>query len=193
MSGAVYGRAGSSLEDFVGAAGSEGARLGRRAERETGALLDRLAAEGYTVFHSVRIRGGAADVDHVLIGSRGAVLIDTKGWAPGSYVSLAGWAWRRRAGRLLLRRFRPGESTSLERSAAHMRLAGIPVAGVVVAVWASRPGRLGLGLMRYPGADRVSQARRAVRAAGRLAGSGGANPLVVAQVARWVRANQSRS
>ena len=101
--------------------------------------------------------------------------------------------YRRCGSGLLPRRFAPGESSSLARSVTQMRQAGIPVAGAVVAVWPSGSGgRIGLKLMRYTGAKRIAHARRAVRAARRMAGSRGAKPSVVAQVARWVQSNQER-
>ena len=191
--GASYGQAGRSLGGFVGHAGRIGQAHGLKAERATAELLDRLTTHGFTVFHSVSVRGGAADIDHVLVGSTGVVLIDTKSWKAGTYVRLGSRTYRRCGSELLPRRFAPGESSSLARSVTQMRQAGIPVAGAVVAVWPSGSGgRIGLKLMRYTGAKRIAHARRAVRAARRMAGSRGADPSVVAQVARWVQSNQER-
>ena len=190
MSGTVYGRAGENLSSFSGDAGRGGQERGRRAEGDTAELLGAWAERGLTVLHSVRVRGGAADIDHVLVGARGVVLIDTKAWKPGLYLTVGSRTYRWVRGRALPERFAPGESTSLARSARQMREAGIPVVGAVVAVWSTGTGRVCLTLARYPGATRVAAARRAVRAAGRLAGRGAAAPTLVTQVAEWVRANE---
>ncbi|ARD42511.1 nuclease-related domain-containing protein [Actinomyces gaoshouyii] len=190
MSGAVYGRAGENLSSFSGDAGRGGQERGRRAEGDTAELLDAWAERGLTVFHSVRVRGGAADIDHVLVGARGVVLVDTKAWKPGVYLTVGSRTYRWVHGRALPERFPPGESTSLERSARQMRQAGIPVVGAVVAVWSTGSDRAVLGLARYPGARRITAAHRAVRVAGRLAGGGAADPTLVAQVTEWVRANE---
>ena len=185
----VYGRAGRNLESFTGRAGRGGRERGRRAERDTANLLDAYALRhGLTVLHSVQVRHGAADIDHVLVGSRGVVLIDTKAWRAGAYVRLASRAYRWTGG--LPERFPPGESTSLERSVTQMRRAGIPVVAAVVAVWPSGRGRVRLAFMSYPGARNVTSPRRAVRLAGRLAGRGQARQETVEQVARWVRLNE---
>ena len=190
--GASYGRAGGNLGSFIGDAGREGQAHGREAELATARLLDGLTACGFTVFHSVRVRGGAADIDHVLVGSKGVVLIDTKSWRAGTYVRIGSRTYRRTASGILPRRFVPGESTSLIRSVEQMRRAGVPVMGAVVAVWSSGTGRVGLRLMRYAGARRIAAARKAVRVAARMAGRRGADSSVVAQVGRWVRANEGR-
>lgn len=188
--GVVYGRAGEALGSFTGDAGRGGQVSGLRGEEATAGLLDALAARRpFTVFHSVRVRGGAADIDHVLVGSRGVVLVDTKSWRAGRYVRVGSRVYRWWAHRVLPRRFRPGESMSLARSVEQMRRAGVPVVGAVVAVWPSGAGRVRLGLMRYAG-GRIMGARRAVRVAARMAGSRGADPAVVAQVGRWVRDNR---
>ena len=76
--GRVYGVAGENLGSFTGDAGCGGRVHGMRGEQRTAVLLDGLAGRGFTVLHSVRVRGGAADIDHVLIGSRGVVLIPNR-------------------------------------------------------------------------------------------------------------------
>lgn len=191
MSGAVYGRAGENLESFTGRAGPGGQEQGHKAELKTAELLDACVNRGLTVFHSVRVRGGAADIDHVLVGSRGVVLIDTKAWKPGMYLALGSRAYRLTASRMLPERFTPGESTSLVRSTEQMRAAGVPVVGAVVAVWPSGTGQVRLGLMGYPGA-RITTARKAVRVARRMAGRRAAPPETVEGVAWWVRMNEGR-
>jgi hypothetical protein len=49
---------------------------GRRGERETGRLLERLRADDYEVFHD--IPGDRFNVDHVLIGPGGVFAVETK-------------------------------------------------------------------------------------------------------------------
>lgn len=188
--GRVYGVAGENLGSFTGDAGCGGRAHGMRGEQRTAVLLDGLAGRGFTVLHSVRVCGGAADIDHVLIGSRGVVLIDTKTWRAGVYVRLGSRAYRWVAGAVLPGRFTPAESTSLARSVEQMRGAGVPVVGAVVAVWPSGAGRVRLGLMRYAGARRIAAARRAVRVAARMAGARGADEVVVERVLRWAGAGE---
>jgi NERD domain protein len=192
VNGAVYGRAGGNLGSFTGHAGVNGQAHGYKAELDTAELLDAYARRGLTVFHSVRVRGGAADIDHVLVGSKGVVLIDTKAWKPGTYMALGAKVYRFTASRVLPERFAPGESMSLARSAAQMRAAGVPVVAAIVAVWSSGAGRVRLALMRYPGAKRITTARKAVKIARRLAGRRAALPETVEDVARWVRMNEER-
>ncbi|MBW3068958.1 NERD domain-containing protein [Actinomyces sp. 594] len=185
--GFSVGQPGEQLGAFEGQ-GAGARRAGAEAERATAALLDQVVERGYVVFHSLAVAGGRADVDHLLVGSRGAVVIDSKGWRPGWYAKAFGRAWRTGGP---VWRFTPGESTSMSRSVEQLRAAGVPVVGAVVAVWpAGGVGRVHTALMGYAGADAVLPARRAVRKAARLAGRGGAAPAVVRAVSRWAEANQ---
>lgn len=184
--GFTVGRPGAQLGTFVGQ-GERARAAGARAERATARLLDELAGRGYVVFHSLPVAQGRADIDHLLVGSRGVVLVDSKCWRPAWYVTAFGRAWRA-TGRV--RRFTPAESQSLALSVERMRRADLPVAGAVVATWPSAAGRVRTMGLRYAGARAVLPARRAVRWAARMAGRGGADPAAVAAVFSWMEANQ---
>jgi hypothetical protein len=63
---------------------SEQARTWQRGaagERRTARRLDRLARDGYVVFHDLALPGSPANVDHLVIGPSGVFVIDTKQWA----------------------------------------------------------------------------------------------------------------
>ncbi|MDO4243522.1 MAG: nuclease-related domain-containing protein [Actinomyces sp.] len=167
--------------------GERARAAGARAERATARLLDMLTEDGYVVFHSLSVARGRADIDHLLVGSRGIVVLDSKCWRPAWYVTAFGRAWRTGGP---VWRFVPGESQSLALSVERLRRAGLPVAGAVVATSPSAAGRVHARLLRYAGARAVLPARRAVRRAARMAGRGGADLAVVAAVDSWMEANQ---
>lgn len=54
-------------------------RQGLEGERAVGQFLERLRERGYVVFHDVV--GAGFNVDHVLIGPKGVVTVETKTWA----------------------------------------------------------------------------------------------------------------
>jgi hypothetical protein len=75
---------------------SEQARIWRRGahwERHTARLLDRLTRDGYVVFHDLAVPGSLANVDHLVIGSTGVFVIDTKQWTGSVHQSADGLAW----------------------------------------------------------------------------------------------------
>jgi len=88
--GVVLGRPGSGLESAGWAVNGEVARIGRTGEVRTAALLDSLAARpgGPAVLHDLRIPGGSANVDHVVVTGSRVHVVDAKVWAPGVY-----WTW----------------------------------------------------------------------------------------------------
>ena len=62
-----------------------GRRAGRWAagaagERRTAAALEGLEAEGWTVLHDVRLARRRWNLDHVLLGAPGVVVVETKQW-----------------------------------------------------------------------------------------------------------------
>jgi hypothetical protein len=83
--------AGKSAEDLARRQREKAGRLLRSAERweqgasgerATGEVLDRLQAEGWTVFHDVRWPGRErANIDHVVVGPPGVFVIDSKNWS----------------------------------------------------------------------------------------------------------------
>ncbi|MDU6150953.1 MAG: nuclease-related domain-containing protein [Actinomyces urogenitalis] len=185
MSGRVIGSPGSTLT--TGADGRSALRQrGAAAERDTARILDRLAGEGMVVIHSLKVPGVAADVDHVLVGRKGVVLIDTKCWLPGWYVTALRRTWRFTGG--LPRVFPYAGSPSLDLSVAALRGEGVRVRGAVVAAWPSKPGgRLHTVLMTYHGGYAVRHPAQAVAWAGSKVGGGPADEAMVAKVLAWGR------
>lgn len=53
-------------------------RAGARGERRTARRLDRLRRRGFTVLHDLGIPGSAANLDHVVVGAAGVVVVDSK-------------------------------------------------------------------------------------------------------------------
>ena len=94
--------------------------IGAHGERETGRILDRLRAFGYHVIHDVRVPGSLANIDHVVIGSTGIFLIETKSYS--GTVRLSGDSLRHN-GRNLTRVF---EQIERQRSALLGLLSPVP-------------------------------------------------------------------
>lgn len=180
------GRAGSNLSTFVGGAGAAGKAAGARGEELTASLLEQVSATGCYVQHSVRVNHGRADVDHVVIGRRGLVIIDSKCLRPGTYITIMGRTWALSKWRL--RRAAHLDSTSLFRSAQDMRDHQIKVRGVLVCPHASRAGRVRTLLARYVGARYVSPESLTNKVL-RLAGAGAPDPETMSLFASWVSLN----
>jgi Nuclease-related domain len=69
-------------------------RRGAHGERHTARLLDRLARDGYVVFHDLALPGNtSANVDHLVIGPTGVFVIDSKQWTGNVHQSPDGLAW----------------------------------------------------------------------------------------------------
>lgn len=83
-----HGTAGGSV---VG--GTKG-EIGAVAERGTGRLLKK-APTGVQVLHDLTIPGSRANIDHAVITGTTVLLIDTKAWQPGWYITLFGTTWRK--------------------------------------------------------------------------------------------------
>jgi hypothetical protein len=76
---------------------SEQARTWQRGaagERRTARLLDRLTRDGYVVFHDLAVPDSPANVDHLVIGSSGVFVIDSKQWTGSLQQGADGLAWR---------------------------------------------------------------------------------------------------
>jgi len=66
-------------------------RTGLSGERLVGALLDGLSGAGWVALHDLRWPGRAkANLDHVLVGPGGVVVVDTKNWSAPVAVRLDG-------------------------------------------------------------------------------------------------------
>jgi Nuclease-related domain len=75
---------------------SEQARTWRRGaagERRTARLLDRLTRDGYVVFHDLAVPNSPANVDHLVMGSSGVFVIDSKQWTGSVHQGADGLVW----------------------------------------------------------------------------------------------------
>jgi hypothetical protein len=68
-------------------------RRGAAGERRTARLLDRLAHDGYAVFHDLAVPGSPANVDHLVIGPSGVFVIDSKQWSGRVHQGSDGLVW----------------------------------------------------------------------------------------------------
>ena len=74
---AVVGAVGWRLR-FRPSAEASAWRQGARGERRTARRLRRLVRRGYVVFHDLAMPGSRANIDHLLLGSTGVFVIDSK-------------------------------------------------------------------------------------------------------------------
>jgi hypothetical protein len=72
-------------------------RRGAAGERRTARLLRRLERDGYVSFHDVAVPGSNANVDHLVIGPMGVVVVDSKQYTGRVHQSLDGRAWHNHA------------------------------------------------------------------------------------------------
>lgn len=183
--GNVYGIPGGSVSEpgaVTWAANSAVAQIGGAAERRTGELLNRLAESSeWDVFHDLRVPGSRANIDHVLVGARSVVVIDTKIWKPGFYWTLGGAT--RRGWERVQHLDKQSIPMTMDRLAARLEPTGVRLARPVLLVWpSSARAPMRLGWYRPAGDPRVvcpksdAQAARLLR---RLAPTGRANPDAV--------------
>jgi Nuclease-related domain len=66
---------------------------GAHGERHTARLLDRLTRDGYVIFHDLAVPGSPANVDHLVIGTSGVFIIDSKQWTGSVHQSADGLVW----------------------------------------------------------------------------------------------------
>jgi hypothetical protein len=72
-------------------------RRGAAGERRTARLLRRLERDGYVSLHDLAIPGSRANVDHLVIGPTGVVVVDSKQYTGRVHQSLDGRAWHNHA------------------------------------------------------------------------------------------------
>ncbi|WP_067783504.1 nuclease-related domain-containing protein [Actinomyces vulturis] len=179
----IYGRPGSNLDSFEGH-GQLARSIGASAERDTAAIIDDLSVERENdILHSVPIASGKADIDHIVVGSKGVFVIDTKKWKPGWYFSIGSKCFRICSGKI--ERFKAGESHSLSRSIESMRTKEIPVRGSAVVVWPSNSrGKCHTLFMRYPGGIKVIKPSALKPRVSRTVGKK-SNYITVARIKVW--------
>lgn len=71
---------------------------GAAGERKTARLLRPLARRGYTVLHDRALPGSRANVDHLVIGPAGVIVVDSKNWSKNRIVK--GHGRRLKVGRM---------------------------------------------------------------------------------------------
>jgi hypothetical protein len=75
---------------------SEAARTwqrGAQGEQRTARLLRPLARDGYVVFHDLAVPDSPANVDHLVIGSSGVFVVDSKQWTGSVHQGADGLVW----------------------------------------------------------------------------------------------------
>jgi Nuclease-related domain len=68
-------------------------QAGAAGERQTARVLDRLTRDGFVVFHDLAVPGSPANVDHLVIGSSGVFIIDSKQWTGSVQQGADGLVW----------------------------------------------------------------------------------------------------
>jgi Nuclease-related domain len=81
---------------FCVSAESSAWRRGAAGERRTARLLDRLQQRGWVVLHDLAIPGSPANIDHLVIGPGGVVVIDSKQYRGRLQLSPDGLLWHGR-------------------------------------------------------------------------------------------------
>lgn len=78
-----YGKPGAGLDGSGLDAGR--VQIGQKGEQKIGEELERIATlyPNMYVFHSVKLYGSTADIDHVVVQGKKVLLVDTKNWAKG--------------------------------------------------------------------------------------------------------------
>jgi hypothetical protein len=71
-------------------------RRGAAGERRTARLLAPLERQGWAVLHDLAIPGSAANIDHLVIGPGGVVVIDTKQYRGRLHLDRYGFLWHGR-------------------------------------------------------------------------------------------------
>jgi nuclease-like protein len=71
-------------------------RRGAAGERRTARLLSRLEDRGWVVLHDLAIPGSRANIDHLVIGSGGVVVVDSKQYRGRLHLDPHGFLWHGR-------------------------------------------------------------------------------------------------
>jgi hypothetical protein len=66
---------------------------GAHGERQTARLLDRLGRDGYVSLHDLAMPDSPANLDHLVVGSSGVFVIDSKQWTGQVHQSADGLVW----------------------------------------------------------------------------------------------------
>ncbi|MEH0110570.1 nuclease-related domain-containing protein [Tersicoccus sp. MR15.9] len=177
----VYGSAATGLSgDTSWAANATVARIGADGERRTETVLNQ-HADRIAVLHDLRvpIRGGRANIDHVLVAGNRVYLLDSKVWKPGFYWTLAGV---NRRGTTRVDHTAKDMTWVRDAFVKHLAGTGATVIGPRLVIWSSSTrANPTLWALRLNGASRLAGTAlpsAAARIAG-TAGRTGADPAIV--------------
>jgi hypothetical protein len=128
-------------------------RRGATGERRTARLLGRLERHGWAVLHDLAIPGSAANIDHLLIGPGGVVVIDSKQYRGRLRLDQDGLLWH---GRHLLSWMLRRVRWEGDQADEVLGVADLTVAAIVAVHGASVPwGRLAVDGVTVAAARRV--------------------------------------
>jgi Nuclease-related domain len=111
-------------------------RRGAAGERRTARLLRPLEQRGWVVLHDLAIPGSQANIDHLLIGPGGVVVVDSKQYRGRLHVDPQGFLWH---GRHLLTMTLRATLWEADQADEVLGIADIPVAAIVAVHGASVP------------------------------------------------------
>lgn len=166
----IIGAAGAGLDNATWAKNQQVADIGQEGEHKAAEALARMVASTThtVVLHdlAIPIPGFSANIDHVVCGGNSVLIVDSKAWAAGTYVTLPGYRTYRS-----FRRFKPAEkhtmsmaSDALERFLEQRNVAGIQLDRPIVVVWPTSRQRPNTTLLRVRGAKTMLGSKFARRA-----------------------------
>jgi hypothetical protein len=137
-------------------------RRGATGERRTARLLARLERRGWAVLHDLAIPGSAANIDHLLIGPGGVVVIDSKQYRGRLRLDQDGLLWH---GCHLLSSMLRTVRWEADQADEVLGIADLTVAAIVAVHGASVPwGRLAVDGVTVTAARRVPDLLQALPA-----------------------------
>jgi len=135
-------------------------RRGAAGERRTARQLRHLEPRGWVVLHDLAIPGSAANIDHLLIGPGGVVMIDSKQYRGRLRLDPSGLLWH---GRHLLTMTLRAARWEADQADEVLGIADVDVAAIVAVHGASVPwGRLLVSGVTVAPASRVPDLLRAL-------------------------------
>lgn len=181
----VFGKAGTGLQDASWAVNADVARIGAAGEAKTQALLDVFGKQA-GVFHDLRvpIPGFKANMDHVIVSGRKVLIIDTKVWQPGFHWT---WAGANRRGLKRVSHTEKDQAWVTKAMTKYLDGTGANVWDVRIAVWPSRPGKVGTAFLKVPGAV-VLPAENVGALVSKFIGVSPANDAITSRLMRLITA-----
>jgi Nuclease-related domain len=135
-------------------------RRGAAGERRTACLLGRLEQRGWVVLHDLAVPGSAANIDHLVIGPGGVVVVDSKQYRGRLQLDPNGLLWH---GRHLLTMTLRAVRWEADQADEVLGVADVDVACIVAVHGASVPwGRVVVSGVTVAAGDRVPDLLRAL-------------------------------